>query len=108
MFEPQLKIETDGRLSKPPLDYFRLFYADTSVYTVGSIDCAREFLGADHVLFGTDAPFDATGGRSSVRESVAAIRNSSCTEREKANIFSGNVRRFFRLERAGHENGAAV
>jgi predicted TIM-barrel fold metal-dependent hydrolase len=97
MFESQLTIETDGRLSRPPLDYFRGFYADTAVYTVGSIDCAREFLGADHVLFGTDAPFDATGGRSSVRESVAAIRNSSCTETEKESILTGNVRRFFRL-----------
>lgn len=97
MFETDLKIETENRLKKPPLEYFKRFYGDTSVFTPDSIDCARAFLGVDHLIFGTDAPFDATGGRSSIRDGIAAVKGSRCTDGEKEAIFSGNAERFFRL-----------
>src|SRR5919106_872315 len=64
------------------------FYGDIGAFSAGAVNVARDFLGADHLLFGTDAPFDATGGRSSIRESIAAVKNSTCTEAEKANIFT--------------------
>ena len=66
-------------------------------FSPGAVNVARDFLGADHLLFGTDAPFDATGGRSSIRESIAAVKNSACTEAEQSNIFTTNVERFFGL-----------
>lgn len=97
MFEEDLRLETEGRLKNHPLTYFRRFYGDIGAFSAGAVNCAREFLGADHLLFGTDAPFDATGGRFSIRESIAAVKSSSCTDAEKQNIFTGNVQRFFRL-----------
>jgi predicted TIM-barrel fold metal-dependent hydrolase len=97
VFAPQIADDRPAPLSRPPIEYFRRFYADTSVYTPGSIDCAREFLGCDHVLFGTDAPFDATGGRFAVAESVGAVERSACSAAERAAIFSGNAERLFRL-----------
>jgi predicted TIM-barrel fold metal-dependent hydrolase len=97
MFEQYLAEETEGRLKEPPLTYFRRFYGDVAAFSAGAVSCARDFLGADHILFGTDAPFDATGGRSSIRESIAALRGSSCTAAEQEQIFTGNVERFFRL-----------
>jgi aminocarboxymuconate-semialdehyde decarboxylase len=97
MFEKDLAIETENRLAGAPLDYFRRFYGDTAAFSIGAIDCAREFLGADHVIFGTDAPFDATGGRSSILDSIAAIKGSAATDREKEAMFTGNAQRFFRL-----------
>lgn len=97
MFSEELKIETNGSLAKPPMEYFKRFYGDLGAFSSGAVNVARDFLGADHLLFGSDAPFDASGGRSSIRESIAAVKDSSCTEAEKENIFTANVERFFNL-----------
>lgn len=99
MFKEDLTLQTEGRLTKPPLEYFRRFYGDLGAFSAGAVNVARDFLGADHLLFGTDAPFDATGGQSSIRESIAAVNNSACSAEEKANIFTTNVERFFNFAR---------
>ncbi|MBI3049530.1 MAG: amidohydrolase [Acidobacteria bacterium] len=100
MFAEELKVETDGRLAEPPLEYFRRFYGDIGAFSAGAVNVARDFLGADHLLFGSDAPFDATGGYWSIRASIESVRKSSCTEAEKRAIFTTNVERFFNLGRA--------
>ena len=100
MFSEDLSLQTEGRLTKHPIEYFRQFYGDIGAFSPGAVNVARDFLGADRLLFGTDAPFDATGGRSSIRECIAAVKNSSCTEAEKENIFTANVERFFNLQRS--------
>ena len=92
-----MRLETEGRLTRPAIEYFRRFYGDLGAFSPGAVNVARDFLGADRLLFGSDAPFDATGGRSSIRESIAAVRDSTCTEEEKQNIFTTNVERFFNL-----------
>jgi aminocarboxymuconate-semialdehyde decarboxylase len=96
-FSDDLALLTEGRLTLHPIEYFRRFYGDMAAFSPGAVNVARDFLGADHLLFGTDAPFDATGGRSSIRESIAAVNNSACTEAEKLDIFTTNVERFFHL-----------
>jgi len=98
-FSEDLAILTEGRLAQHPIDYFRRFYGDMAAFSPGAVNVARDFLGAGHLLFGTDAPFDATGGRSSIRESIAAVKQSACTEAEQSNIFTTNVERFFNLAR---------
>jgi predicted TIM-barrel fold metal-dependent hydrolase len=100
MFSEDFSIQTEGRLAKHPIEYFRQFYGDLGAFSAGAVNVARDFLGADRLLFGTDAPFDATGGKSSIRESIAAVKNSSLTAAEKENIFTANVERFFNLTRA--------
>ena len=99
LFEAQFSGDAGGALPRPPMEYFRRFYADTSLFTTGSIDCARDFFGADHIIFGTDAPFDSTGGSRSVRDSAAAVNGSRCTADEKAQIFEGNAERLFLFRR---------
>ncbi len=99
MFSEELKIQTEGRLTQPPHEYFQRFYGDIGAFSAGAVNVARDFLGADHLLFGSDAPFDATGGYSSIRESIEAVTNSTCTEEEKRDIFTANVERFFNLQR---------
>ena len=88
----------DGRAFDSPCDrILPVFYGDLGAFSAGAVNVARDFLGADRLLFGSDAPFDATGGRSSIRESIASVRESTCTEEEKQNIFTTNVERFFNL-----------
>jgi predicted TIM-barrel fold metal-dependent hydrolase len=98
MFDPLLLDERGGKpLAKPALEYFRMFYGDTSTFTAASIECACDFFGAEHILFGTDAPFDAEGGRASIRESTNAIEKARITAGDRTNIFNKNFERMFRL-----------
>ena len=62
------------RLAKRPIDYFRMFYADTAVF--GAYDatvCGLNFFGAGHVLFASDAPFDPERGPMYIRETIAIL-----------------------------------
>jgi aminocarboxymuconate-semialdehyde decarboxylase len=51
---PECRVHID----RPPSEYLRQVYADTVVYTPESVRQLVDFLGADHVLLGTDYPFD--------------------------------------------------
>jgi predicted TIM-barrel fold metal-dependent hydrolase len=97
MFSEDFSAQTEGRLKKHPIEYFRQFYGDLGAFSAGAVNVARDFLGADHLLFGTDAPFDATGGTASIRESIASVKDSTLTAAEKENVFTANVERFFNL-----------
>lgn len=97
MFAEDLRLQTEGQLTRHPLEYFKQFYGDTGAFSAGAMNVACDFFGSDHLLFGSDAPFDATGGRSSIRESIAAVENSSCSAVEKQKIFTDNVAQFFGL-----------
>ena len=98
MFEPLLTDDRGGKpLNKPALEYFRSFYGDTSTFTAASIECACDFFGTDHIVFGSDAPFDAEGGRFSVRESTRAVEKARLSGADKKKIFHQNFERLFRL-----------
>lgn len=97
LFEPLWVEERGGLLRKPLLDYFRSFYCDTATFTTASIECARDFFGADHILFGSDAPFDIEGGRFSIRAGTEAVMNSSLSAEEKNKVFYRNAQRLFGL-----------
>jgi predicted TIM-barrel fold metal-dependent hydrolase len=94
-FWPLMEGEGGALLKKPVMDYFRSFYADTATFTSASIDCAADFFGPDHIVFGTDAPFDAEGGRFSIRESTAAVKNSSLNAASQRKIFHQNFEALF-------------
>jgi len=62
------------KLGKRPVDYFRMFYADTSVNgSASAMRCGLDFFGSDRVLFGTDCPFDPEGGPGFIRGNIKAI-----------------------------------
>ena len=49
-------------MKKRPVDYFKMFYNDTSINGWASgIRCGLDFFGKQKVLFGTDCPFDPRG-----------------------------------------------
>ena len=49
---------------------------------------AMLFFGADHLLFGTDMPFDSEDGDSSIRQTINSIEQMTVSEREKNLIFA--------------------
>ena len=86
------------RLGKRPLDYFRMFYGDTSVNgSAPAIRCGLDFFGPDRVLFGTDCPFDPEGGPTFIRESIRAIDSLKLAQLVRNKIYFGNAVRMLGL-----------
>ena len=87
-----------GNLRKPMADYLKMFYADTAIYgyTPGLM-CGYALFGAQHLLFGTDMPFDSQFGLRYTRETIESIERMVISDTEKKMIFEDNARRLFRL-----------
>ena len=47
-----------GDLPKPPTHYLKKVYFDTVVFTPHQLEALVKTFGADHVMMGTDYPFD--------------------------------------------------
>ena len=87
------------RLGKSPLEYFKMFYGDTSVNgSAPAIRCGLDFFGANRVLFGTDCPFDPQGGPLFIRENIRAINSLGLKDTVRRKVYYGNAVRMLRLD----------
>jgi predicted TIM-barrel fold metal-dependent hydrolase len=87
------------RMAKRPVDYFRMFYGDTSVNgSASALRCGLDFFGASRVLFGTDCPFDPEGGPMFIRENIRAIDSLKLKETDRRKVYFGNAVRMLRLD----------
>jgi predicted TIM-barrel fold metal-dependent hydrolase len=87
------------RMKKRPLDYFRMFYGDTSVNgSASAIRCGLDFFGADHVLFGTDCPFDPEGGPLFIRETIKTLDRMALKPGDRRKVYFGNAMNMLRLQ----------
>jgi uncharacterized protein len=88
----------DRFLKKHPLDYFRRFYGDTATWGGSlSLMAGYSFFGPEHVLFGTDMPWDGQLGLRQTRDSIDAIERMEISEADKKKIFELNARSLLRL-----------
>jgi aminocarboxymuconate-semialdehyde decarboxylase len=86
------------RLEKRPLDYFRLFYADTALFgSFAGTLCGLAFFGVDNVVFASDAPFDPEQGPMYIRQTIDIIERLEISEAERRQIFRGNAERLMKL-----------
>lgn len=95
--EMRMGVKRDPYLKKRPIDYFRMFYADTVIGSTPALMCARAFFGADHLLFATDMPYDAAFGTIYIRDSVLAVNGMDVPKSDKKGIFEDNAREIMRL-----------
>src|SRR5215510_4799089 len=96
------------RMAKRPVDYFRMFYGDTSVNgSASAIRCGLDFFGPDRVLFGTDCPFDPEGGPTFIRESIRAIDSLKLSETVRNKVYYGNAQRMLRMHPVASSAGKA-
>jgi predicted TIM-barrel fold metal-dependent hydrolase len=87
------------RMGRRPVEFFKMFYADTSVNgSKSATRCGLDFYGTDHVLFGTDCPFDPEGGPLFIREVIKAIDGLKLKEDDRRKVYFGNAIRMLRLE----------
>jgi predicted TIM-barrel fold metal-dependent hydrolase len=85
-------------LKKPPLDYFRMLYADTALNgAIAPTRCGHDFFTTPHCLFATDAPFDAERGRALIRGTVTAVSALETGSDEQARILAGNAKALLKL-----------
>jgi aminocarboxymuconate-semialdehyde decarboxylase len=88
----------EARLEHPPLDYYKMLYADTALNgDLAATRCGHAFFGTSSCLFATDAPFDPEGGRGLIRDTIKAIEALPITGRRRDMIFAGNARDLLKL-----------
>lgn len=81
--------------TRPALDYFRMFYADTAFFGAPhGVRSAIAFFGADHVLFGTDMPL---GGPRVIPDTLADVRAAGLSPEDEHKILQGNAERVLGL-----------
>jgi aminocarboxymuconate-semialdehyde decarboxylase len=84
-------------LKRPLLDYFRMFYVDTAMNGAKhAVACVLEFFGPEHVLFGTDTPFDPEEGRF-VGDVIADVESLPGGQAARTRIYNGNARQVLAL-----------
>lgn len=81
-------------LTKRPIDYFRMMYADTAMFGAAhALRCSIDFYGTDHVLFASDSPYDPERGPGYIRSTIANLEEIGLSEAAREQIFHGNVTR---------------
>ena len=66
-------------MKKTPIEYFRMFYADTVLGgSASALRCGLDFFGADRIVFASDCPFDPEGGPMFIREGIRLSHAASC------------------------------
>jgi predicted TIM-barrel fold metal-dependent hydrolase len=82
-------------LPRPPLEYFRMFFADTALFGAPhAVRCVLEFFGPSHVLFGTDTPL---GPANTVEATLEDIDAAGLDHAQREAVFSGNAHRLLGL-----------
>ena len=86
-------------LKKRPLDYFKMFYADTALFgsRAGTV-CGLEFFGVDKTVFASDSPFDPEGGTYYIRETIKVIDSLDISDSDRQKIYHDNAVELMKLE----------
>ncbi len=87
------------RMSKKPIDYFKMFYADTVLGgSASALRCGIDFFGIDKIVFASDCPFDPENGPMFIREGIRSIEDLDLSEDDKRKIYFGNALRLLDLK----------
>jgi aminocarboxymuconate-semialdehyde decarboxylase len=85
-------------MARKPIEYFRMFYADTVLGgSASALRCGLDFFGADKVVFASDCPFDPEGGPMYIREGIRSIEDLKLSAADRRKIYSGNALKLLRL-----------
>jgi aminocarboxymuconate-semialdehyde decarboxylase len=93
-YKPLLK-----ELKHRPLDYFKMFYADTATFgSQAALECALSFYGIDHMLFASDCPFDPDGGPMYIRETIRCIDRLDISKEDRERLYYKNACKMLGIE----------
>jgi aminocarboxymuconate-semialdehyde decarboxylase len=86
--------DTKGRIKRKPSSYLEKFYFDTITFDRGMLAHLVERFGEDHVLLGTDYPYDM-----GVEKPVEFIEGLKLSRAGKDKIEGGNAARLLKIRR---------
>ena len=85
-YEPML-------IKHPPLHYLKMCYLDTVCYHLPAARCIVETVGADKVIFGTDAPpLTVIKG-----DGIQMVRDLKLPPADEEKVFSGNAKKLLKI-----------
>jgi aminocarboxymuconate-semialdehyde decarboxylase len=89
----QVRSEPKAEISKPPSEYVKLLYFDTTTHYEPALEYLAATVGSERVIMGSDYPYDMADPHpvSSVR------RLKSLSQDDKAKILGGNAVRIFKI-----------
>jgi len=98
-FEQNTGFKQPTDISRPYIAHFKKFYCDTATQSREPklLEMTTAFFGSDRVLFGSDAPMDASGGRSFTADAIASVEGMDIPVSDKAKIFRDNALRLLKL-----------
>jgi aminocarboxymuconate-semialdehyde decarboxylase len=80
-------------IKKKPTTYLEKFYFDTIVFDAKMLDNLVNRYGADHVVLGTDYPFDM-----GVEDPVGFVQQGKLTAADREKIVGGNAARLLKID----------
>ncbi len=79
-------------LTKRPVDYFKMMYADTALFGAAhAVRCAIDFYGVDHILFGSDSPYGPSEHGGYLMPTLESLEALDLSDDERDAIYQGNV-----------------
>ena len=92
---PEQQEDIEGYpLSRRPIEYFQQMYGDTAMFGAAhALRCCIDFYSTDHILFGSDSPFDPERGPGYIRATIRNLEEIGLSPAEQEAIFIGNVTR---------------
>ncbi len=92
-FEQNNKIKQSTTISAPYIDHFKKFYCDTATQGKAPLllQMTYDFFGPERMLFGSDAPMDATSGRAFTMDARTSVDEMEISEDDRQKIFTGNI-----------------
>jgi aminocarboxymuconate-semialdehyde decarboxylase len=90
-----LSLSEKNRVSETVIAMFKMFYVDTVQAWKPALQCASEFFGAGHLVFGSDFPWGPEGGERYIQNSLAAVEALDVTLEERQRILADNARALF-------------
>ncbi len=97
----KVRPESKPHITRPPSEYLKKLYFDSIVYQEPSLENLVRFAGSDHVLLGTDYPFDM--GEADPVGFINQLKSVSPAARTQ--ILGGNAVRLLKIK-AGEPSGS--
>ena len=96
-FETLAGLPMETSISRPYIEHFKRFYADTATFGVEPLLLrqAIDFFGVDRVLFGSDTPMDDGSGERFIPDTLAGIEQVGLADDQQRAVLGENARRLF-------------